>query len=116
MLYAPGSEPGEVFSARPAFRLDENFSADAVRGLSAQIELQTDLDGDGRRDAIALAPDGTLTARAIDTRLQFATTPFWQYVPTRSVLNFEVRDMNADGVADLLLYHSTAMTLLVSTP
>ncbi len=116
LLYAAGSAPGEVFSARPAFRLDENFSADAVRGLSAQIDLQTDLDGDGRRDAIALAPDGTLTARAIDADLQFAASPFWQYVPTRSVLRFEVQDMNGDGVADLLLYHSTARTLLVSTP
>ncbi len=116
LLYAAGSTPGEVFSARPAFRLDENFSAEAVRGLSEQIDLQTDLDGDGRRDAIALAPDGTLTARALDTGLQFAATPFWQYVPTRAVLRFDVQDMNGDGVADLLLYHSTAMTLLVSTP
>jgi hypothetical protein len=37
-------------------------------------------------------------------------------VPTRSVLRFDVQDMNGDGIADLLLYHSTAMTLLVSTP
>lgn len=116
LLYASSTAPGEVFTTRPAFKLDENFSADAVRGLSSQIHLQTDLDGDGRRDAIALSPEGAITARAIDASLQFADTPFWQHVPTRSVLRFDVQDMNGDGIADLLLYHSTAMTLLVSTP
>jgi len=116
LLYASSSEPGEVFTTRPDFKLDENFSADAVRGLSSQIHLQTDLDGDGRRDAIALGPDGAVAARAISPSLQFAATPFWQHVPSRSVLRFDVQDMNGDGIADLLLYHSSAMTLLVSTP
>jgi len=116
LLYASSTAPGDVFTTRPDFKLDESFSADAVRGLSSQIHLQTDLDGDGRRDAIALSPDGAVTARAISPSLQFAATPFWQHVPTRSVLRFDVQDMNGDGIADLLLYHSTAMTLLVSTP
>lgn len=116
LLYASSSVPGDVFTTRPDYRLDENFSATAVRGLSSQIHLQTDLDGDGRRDAIALSPDGAITARAINGSLQFADSPFWQYVPTRSVLRFDVQDFNGDGIADLLLYHSTAMTLLVSTP
>lgn len=116
LLYASSTAPGEVFTTRPDFKLDENFSADAVRGLSSQIHLQSDLDGDGRKDAIALGPDGAIAARAIADNLQFADTPFWQHVPTRSVLRFDVQDMNGDGIADLLLYHSTAMTLLVSTP
>lgn len=116
LLYARSTAPGEIFTTRPNFKLDESFSAAAVRGLSSQIHLQTDLDGDGRKDAIALSPEGAIAARAISSSLQFSDIAFWQHVPTRSVLRFDVQDLNSDGVADLLLYHSTAMTLLVSTP
>lgn len=117
LLFAPATAgSGQIFSARPDYRLDETFSAAEVRGLSAQIFLDADLNGDGRNDALQVGNDGTLVARAIDNRLQIATRPFWQYVPERTVLNFAVRDMNADGTPDLVLYHSTHMTVLVSTP
>ena len=116
LLFASSSEPNQIFNARPDFKLDETFSATEVRGLSSQINLQTDLDRDGRRDALYLTNEGTLAAKAIDASLRFADTPFWQYVPTRTVLTFAVEDLNGDGIADLILYHSTAMTVLVSTP
>jgi hypothetical protein len=116
LLFSPAAGEGQVFNPRPDFKLDENFSADAVRGLSSQIHLQTDLDGDGRKDAIYLSNDGSLAAKAIGQNLRFADTPFWQYVPTRSILQFDIEDMNGDGTPDLILYHSTAMTVLVSTP
>ena len=115
LLFAPGTN-GQLFNTRPDFKLDENFSADTVRGLSAQIEMQTDINGDGRKDAVYVSNEGTLAAKAIDRNLRFADTPFWQYVPNRSILDFGMEDMNGDGIADLFLYHSTALTLLVSTP
>lgn len=115
LLFAPASaNSGQVFSARPDYRLDETFSAAEVRGLGAQIHLAADLDGDGRNDAIQLADDGTLIARALDSDLQIAEQPFWRYVPQRSILNFVVRDMNGDDTPDLVLFHSTHMTVLVS--
>ena len=46
--------------------------------------------------------------------LRFADAPFWQYVPTRSALLFAVKDLNGDERPDVLLYHSTAVTILVS--
>ena len=115
LLYARGTG-GQLFNTRPDFKLDENFSADTVRGLSSQIEMQTDINGDGRRDAVYVSNEGTLAAKAIDQSLRFADTPFWQYVPTRSILDFGIEDMNGDGIADLFLYHSIALTLLVSAP
>jgi hypothetical protein len=115
LLYASGSD-GQLFNPRPDFSLEENFSADAVRGLSSQIHLQTDLDLDGRRDALYVTNEGTLAAKAIDTTLRFADAPFWQYVPTRSILRFAVEDFNDDGRPDVLLNHSTAVTILVSAP
>jgi hypothetical protein len=115
LLFSRGSN-GQLFNTRPDFKLDENFSADTVRGLSSQIEMQTDIDGDGRKDAVYVSNDGTLAAKAIDSSLRFADTPFWQYVPSRTILDFGIEDMNGDGIADLFLYHSTGLTILVSNP
>lgn len=115
LLFASGTN-GQLFNTRPDFKLDENFSADTVRGLSSQIDIQTDINGDGRRDAVYVSNEGTLAAKAIDNSLRFADTPFWQYVPTRSILDFGIEELNGDGSADLFLYHSTALTLLVSAP
>lgn len=117
LLFSPaGANAGQIFNARPDYRLDETFSAAEVRGLGVQMHLDADLNGDGRNDAIQLGNDGTLIARAIDSGLQIAAQPFWQYVPQRSILNFVVRDMNGDATPDLLLSHSTHMTVLVSMP
>lgn len=104
------------FNNRPDFRLEENFSPSNIRGLSSPIMLDADLDGDGRIDALYLTDDGTLAARAIDTNLQFASNPFWQYVPQRTIIAFSVQDLNADAIPDLLLYHSNTITVLVSSP
>ncbi len=115
LLFAAGKD-GLLFNTRPDFKLDENFSADTVRGLSSQINMQSDIDGDGRKDAVYVNNDGTIAAKAIESTLQFAATPFWQYVPARTILDFRIEDLNGDGKTDLFLNHSTALTILVSAP
>lgn len=107
---------GQLFNTRPDFRLDQNFSADTVRGLSAQIDMHSDVNGDGRKDAVYVTEEGTLAAKTIDNTLRFADRPFWQYVPTRSIMDFGSLDMNGDGIPDFYLKHSSALTILVSTP
>lgn len=114
LLY--NSQGGRVFNTRPDFRLEESFSASSVRGLSSPIYLQADLSGNGRVDALYLTADGTLAAKTIDPNLQFASEPFWQYVPDRTIIGFAVEDINADGRPDIILYHSTTTTVLVSSP
>ncbi len=104
------------FNNRPDFRLEENFSASNIRGLSSPIMLDADLNGDGRIDALYLTDEGTLAAKTIDASLQFASVPFWQYVPQRTIIAFSVQDLNADAIPDLLLYHSNTITVLVSSP
>ena len=115
LLFQQGSG-GQVFTTRPDFKLDQNFSAEALRGLSAQMNLQADVDNDGRTDAVYVTEDGTLAAKSIDASLRISDTPFWQYVPERSIMNFGVEDINGDGVSDFYLRHSSALTVLVSQP
>ena len=54
------TRPGLQSTARSS--LVEVFSADNVRGLSEQMSLKYDVDGDGRNDALYITENGTLAA------------------------------------------------------
>jgi len=110
------AEAGQVYNRRPDSRLEESFSADNVRGLSEQMSLRYDVDGDGTRDALYVTANGTLAARRISDDLQIANEPFWEYVSPRTVFEFEVMSLNYDQVPDLMLRHGTSTTFLVALP
>lgn len=109
-------ESEQVFERRPSSRLEESFSAANVRGLSEQMSLKYDIDGDGANDALYITENGTLAAKKIDGSLRIANAPFWEYVSQRSVFEFEVLSLNTDKNPDLILHHGTTTTLLVSSP
>jgi hypothetical protein len=110
------AETGQLFNRRPDARLEESFSAANVRGLSEQMSLHYDVDGDGNRDALYITDNGTLAAKKIDAELRIADEPFWEYVSPRTVFEFEVIELNNDGNPDLLLRHGTTTTVLVAAP
>ena len=109
-------QENQFFNRRPNSRLDESFSATNVRGLSEQMSLQYDVDGDGRNDALYITENGTVAAKRIEQDLSIASEPFWEYISARSVYEFQVLELNQDEMPDLLLRHATATTLLVSAP
>ncbi len=117
LLYAAdGSDSGRVFSNRPTSRFEESFSADNVRGLSEQMSLRYDIDGDGRKDALYITANGTLAAKRIGSDLQLAAEPFWEYVSPRTVFEFRVLNLNDDDRPDLFLRHGSTSTFLVAQP
>ena len=106
----------QFFNRRPDSRLDESFSAANVRGLSEQMSLQYDIDGDGRKDAIFVTENGTLAAKKINEDLTIQSQPFWEYVSPNTVFEFQVLQLNQDSKPDLLLRHGTTTTFLVGAP
>ncbi len=110
------SESNQFFNRRPSSKLDESFSAANARALSEQMSLLYDVDGDGRRDALYVTENGTLAAKKILEDLSIADEPFWEYVSSRTVFEFEVLALNQDDKPDLLLRHATATTILVAAP
>lgn len=110
------ASPGQIFSRRPDSQLQETFSATNVRGLSEQLSLRYDITGEGDKDALYITANGSLAAKQIDSALQIADTPFWEYVSDRSVFQFEVLALNADAFPDLLLRHGTSTSILVGRP
>jgi len=110
------AEDNQFFNRRPNSRLDESFSAANVRGLSEQMSLQYDVDGDGRKDAIYVTENGTLAAKRIDSDLNIQSEPFWEYVSANTVFEFQVLQLNQDDKPDLLLRHGNATSFLVAAP
>lgn len=107
---------GQLFNRRPDSSLEESFSAANVRGLSEQMSLQYDVDGDGNHDALYITDNGTLAAKRIDNDLVIANESFWEYISPRTVFQFKVLTLNGDELPDLLLRHGVSTTLLVTTP
>ncbi len=123
LLYAPlTSAPGEtgstaesaLFARRPSSQLIESFSAANVRGLSEQMSLAFDIDGDGANDALYITERGTLAAKRVDDSLSIETDPFWEYVSDKTVFEFDVLSLNNDSTPDLILRHGNSITVLVS--
>ena len=117
LLYGSEQKSDEqLFNRRPDFRLEESFSAANVRGLSEQMSLKYDVDGDGNKDALYITANGTLAAKKISADLVIADEPFWEYVSNHTVFQFEVLSLNSDSIPDLLLRHGTSTTMLVGRP
>lgn len=112
LIYTHDSEG--LFGRRPQSRLEESFSASNVRGLTEQMSLRNDVDGDGRADALYITAEGAIAAKRIDEDLRIEDQPFWEYVPSRAVTGFNVVSLNQDGLPDLILRHSSSYTTLVT--
>ena len=117
LIYPLNSAESEtLYERRPSTRLEETFSAANFRGLSEQMSLRYDVDGDGNKDALYVTENGTLAAKRIDSTFQISEDPFWEYVSPRTVFEFEVLPLNDDDKPDLILRHGVSTTMLVSSP
>ena len=79
------------------------------------MRIEADINGDNTRDALYVDNAGALAAKSISASLQLSATPFWQHVPTRSIIRFETIELNGDNKPDFILYHSNSVSLLVSS-
>lgn len=116
LIFEAAEEPELLFKRRPSASLEQSFSANEVRSLTEQLSLQYDIDGDGVNEALEISENGSIQARRISKDLSVESAVVWQYVPTRTVTGFQVLDLNTDDTADIILYHASAATVLVSTP
>jgi hypothetical protein len=109
-------DPDQVFNRRPDASIEETFSAANVRGLSEQLSLRHDVDGDGRNDGLYITEDGYIAAKKMDSSLLIADEAFWEYVAPKSVFEFKIVKLNEDDLPDLILTHGNSSTVLVALP
>lgn len=117
LLFDRNSEDtAQLFNRRPDARIEETFSAANVRGLSEQLSLSYDVDGNGAKDGLYITENGTIAAKKMDSTLLIADEPFWEYIAPRSIFEFEVLNLNEDQLPDLILRHGNTSTVLVARP
>jgi hypothetical protein len=110
------TEASGIFNRRPSMRLEESFSAANVLGLSEQMALNYDINGDGKADAVYVTENGTLAAKSVNADLTLSDSSFWEYISPRTVFEFEVLALNNDKLPDLILRHGTSTSILVARP
>lgn len=110
------ADTSQLFNRRPDTRMEETFSAANVRGLSEQLSLSFDVNGDGANDGVYITENGTIAAKELDSALAISDTPFWEYIAPRSIFEFEVLNLNEDQRPDLILRHGNTSTVLVAQP
>jgi hypothetical protein len=109
-----GRDPEGLFGRRPAFRVDEPFSAAEVKGLAQPVNFGADLFGGGARQALHLDREGAVVARRFDRSLRLEGEPSWRFVASRAVIGIDALSLNGDGRSDLILRHVRSVTVLVS--
>ena len=109
-----GAEDQPVFNRRPDFKLEENFSADDIKGLSAPLDFTLDIDGDGNKEAVAVDKRGALSARTINHGWQLQDNAMWDFVPYRYIAGVTSYSLNQDQQPDFILSHQDSITVLVS--
>lgn len=103
-----------LFNRRPDFKLEENFSAEDIKGLSEAVNFSLDINGDGNKDAIAVDKRGALAARTLNKEFELQDEPHWEFVPLHFVQNINSKSLNSDGRPDFVIRHQKAITVLVS--
>ena len=112
LLFAPTTNPLKVFADQATTKWQEEFQTDSATNMLPH-ELQFDIDSDGRLDVMSVNARGVLTARSISDELALGEAPFWEYVPERAIHGFEVRALNNDSRADLIIEHANAIQYLI---
>lgn len=102
------------FAKRPSFRLEENFGADDVKGLTQPVSFKADINGDGVKDTVAIDKRGALAGKMLNKQFQLQDNNPWEFVPIHFVQEFEAHTLNRDQQQDFVLRHQNAITVLVS--
>jgi len=112
----PSKENGG-FQNRASFQYRRDYKAEDFTAFSYVPSLSSDLDGDGLTDLLESDPHGVLEMRPLvkkGSRIGFAKDPAFQVAVQALGSVVRVRDLNHDGVGDLLIRHESIFEIYVS--
>lgn len=110
------------FERKPLFRQSRTFDENGVREVIANRVMRMDMSGDGLGDLVEVALDGKVAIKRLRKESGFFSGTTWQideapwksYATRGSVLSLDVRDLNGDGLGDVVSRAENGLTVLLS--
>jgi hypothetical protein len=114
-----GSRP---FERKPALKQGQTFDETTLQEAIKNRELSMDCDGDGVADLVEIDLEGRIAIRRLKLEDGFFSGPTWsieespwlRFDAYGSVNSIEVRDLNHDGLGDIISAGSETATILLS--
>lgn len=111
------------FDKRPTLDHEETYDEDTVVGLAANRELTLDCDGDGIADLVEVDLDGRIAIRRVIKTSSFLRGETWslerapwkRFAGEGSIESLVVRDLNGDGLGDVISAGERRFSLWLSS-
>ena len=116
-------ESGErPFGRKPVLKQSQTFDETTLQDAIKNRELTMDCDGDGIADLVEVDFDGNITIRRLAHDESFfgggawtlESSPWLRFETFGSIESIQVRDLNGDGLGDIISEGPEALTVLLS--
>jgi len=122
MLFLGEKKGNRPFERSPAFKQDQTFDETTLQEAIKNRELSMDCDGDGVADLVEIDVKGRIAIRRLKLEDGFFSGPSWsledspwlRFDTFGSIESMEVRDLNQDGLGDIISSGSETATILLS--
>ena len=118
-LGQPGKRP---FARKPAFKHAQRFDENSIQEAMVGREWKLDCDGDGIADVVEIDLEGRVSIRRLTRSKSFFgkarwaldETPWTRFEAAGNISSIDVRDINGDGLGDIVSQSARSLTLLLS--